>query len=86
MARYSKRRQALADRLFGVAPARDAPAVERLRWLRGFNLRFAPLGVLAWVLCAVFIHDSLVYVLASVWGLWTLVSHVRLTRRIRRER
>ena len=61
------RLQAVSVRLFGPAPAKDAPKVERFEWERRLYVRLLPLNLLAYAavvtttgmleIASLFIHE-----------------------------
>jgi hypothetical protein len=76
---------ALARKLYGEPPPSGAPLAQRLRYVRRFYLRNAPLVVLCWALVFAWIRD-LWLIAAAVLGaaIW-LLGLVSLQLRIRRE-
>ena len=79
-------RRALGNRLFGKPPSREAPRVEKLRYLRRFYLRPLPVSI-----------PVIVFAVILTWGTWALAfiaigvglwlqGFLSLSRKIRRER
>jgi hypothetical protein len=73
-----------AGRIYGRPPGRDAPELERLRWLRSLLLKNDVIGLLSFALCAVFIRATIVYVIGGVWAVWALAILARMHVRMRR--
>jgi Flp pilus assembly protein TadB len=75
----------LVEGLVGAPPPPDASRAARLRWIRGFYFRTAPLTLAICVLACLWLSATSIFVLLMLLlglGLWSVIS---LTLKIRRE-
>lgn len=79
--------RSLSTRLFGSAPVKEAPKIERLEWLRGVYVRMLPLNLAAFAVA--FLASgwpTLAPLLIGAGALMWLQGWVSLSLRIRRLR
>jgi hypothetical protein len=75
------RLRSLAWKVFGAPPAKGAPRVQLLRWIRAVQLRALPFALIAYVMLLVWAAQTWVLVTAAVGGLISLESVVSLSVR-----
>jgi hypothetical protein len=73
-------------RYIGPIPAKDAPAVERLRFTRALGLKLAVPFVPFLVAGVIVINQAWAYIVIGVWAVIWLGNFTQLTFQIRRTR
>jgi hypothetical protein len=81
------RLQAVSVRLFGPAPAKDAPKVERFEWQRRMYVRLLPINLLAYaaVVTTIDMFDIASLLIGATIVIW-LLGWLSLALQIRRLR
>jgi hypothetical protein len=79
------RLRSLAFKLYGELPAKGAPRVQTLRWIRGVQLRVLPLGLVAFAMLLVWADETWILVTAGIGLLISLESAISLSVKIGRE-
>jgi hypothetical protein len=79
------RLRALVFRLYGAPPPRGAPRAVRLRWIRSFYFKMAPLTCVVYVMLCVWATETWIFVLLALNAVIGLQSVVSLSVKIRRE-
>lgn len=75
---------AISSRIFGPFPAKGAPKIERLRWLRRVYLTFLPLSLWVYAMAALFGLPTMWWIVLGVGTVIWVQGFTSLALRIRR--